>query len=65
MPKTRYPNLPPRVVRARIAALAECDERTVLWYLSGQKRTVPATVAAIQRAATELGIELPRPAVAP
>jgi hypothetical protein len=60
-------NIPPRIVRAKIAAFASVDERVVHTFLRGTVQTRPSTKAAILSAMHTLGLDhlAPREAVKP
>jgi len=50
--------IPDRKTRARLAAFANVDERTVYRHIKGETRAHPLTVRAIHDAARALGIEI-------
>jgi hypothetical protein len=52
------PQLPPRKIRTKIAALASVDERTVIACLLGTNRTLPPVAEAIRSAMRSMGLEV-------
>lgn len=57
-PAPKTAQLPDRLTRARIAAKAGVDERTVTRYLRRERRTLPLVARAIDGAARALGVEI-------